>query len=78
MYQKETRIVMVGLDAAGKTTILYKLKLGDTIQTLPTIGERASAARERARLTSERVRACVRACARTTQASTSTRSSTRT
>ena len=29
---------MVGLDAAGKTTILYKLKLGDNVQTIPTIG----------------------------------------
>merc|ERR1719499_560600 len=29
---------MVGLDAAGKTTILYKLKLGDVITTIPTIG----------------------------------------
>jgi len=27
--RKEMRILMVGLDAAGKTTILYKLKLGD-------------------------------------------------
>merc|ERR1719359_1918830 len=27
--KKEMRILMVGLDAAGKTTILYKLKLGD-------------------------------------------------
>jgi len=26
---KECRMVMVGLDAAGKTTILYKLKLGE-------------------------------------------------
>eukprot|EP00045_Choanoeca_perplexa_P023040 m.11873 g.11873 ORF g.11873 m.11873 type:complete len:185 (-) comp9880_c0_seq1:107-661(-) len=32
------RIVMVGLDAAGKTTILYKLKLGEVITTIPTIG----------------------------------------
>ena len=29
---------MVGLDAAGKTTILYKLKLGENINTIPTIG----------------------------------------
>ena len=27
--KKDVRILMVGLDAAGKTTILYKLKLGD-------------------------------------------------
>ena len=29
---------MVGLDAAGKTTVLYKLKLGERIVTVPTIG----------------------------------------
>ena len=29
---------MLGLDFAGKTTILYKLKLGEVIQTIPTIG----------------------------------------
>ena len=29
---------MVGLDAAGKTTILYKLKLGESVTTIPTIG----------------------------------------
>ncbi|KAA3670403.1 ADP-ribosylation factor 1, partial [Paragonimus westermani] len=27
-----------GLDAAGKTTILYKLKLGEIVTTIPTIG----------------------------------------
>lgn len=31
--------VAVGLDAAGKTTILYKLKLGEIVTTIPTIGE---------------------------------------
>merc|ERR1712032_710565 len=36
--KEEKRILMVGLDAAGKTTILYKLKLGDVITTIPTIG----------------------------------------
>merc|ERR1711915_331978 len=36
--KKEMRILMVGLDAAGKTTILYKLKLGEIITTIPTIG----------------------------------------
>ncbi|OBS70180.1 hypothetical protein A6R68_01280, partial [Neotoma lepida] len=30
--------VAVGLDAAGKTTILYKLKLGEIVTTIPTIG----------------------------------------
>ena len=29
---------MVGLDAAGKTTILFKLKLGEIVTTIPTIG----------------------------------------
>jgi ADP-ribosylation factor protein 1 len=36
--KKEHRILMVGLDAAGKTTILYKLKLGEVVTTIPTIG----------------------------------------
>ncbi|KAK4527817.1 hypothetical protein GAYE_SCF45G5748 [Galdieria yellowstonensis] len=36
--KRELRILMVGLDAAGKTTILYKLKLGEIITTVPTIG----------------------------------------
>ena len=29
---------MAGLDAAGKTTILYKLKVGKIVTTIPTIG----------------------------------------
>uniref|UniRef100_H2Y475 ADP-ribosylation factor n=1 Tax=Ciona savignyi TaxID=51511 RepID=H2Y475_CIOSA len=36
--KKEIRIVMLGLDAAGKTTILHKLKLGEIVTTIPTIG----------------------------------------
>ncbi|KAH9670477.1 ADP-ribosylation factor A1B [Citrus sinensis] len=32
--KKEMRILMVGLDAAGKTTILYKLKLGFNVETV--------------------------------------------
>ena len=31
--------LQVGLDAAGKTTILYKLKLGEIVTTIPTIGQ---------------------------------------
>lgn len=30
---------MLGLDAAGKTTMLFKLKLGEVETTVPTIGE---------------------------------------
>ena len=33
-----SRILMLGLDNAGKTTILYKLKLGEVVTTIPTIG----------------------------------------
>ena len=36
--KKDMRILMVGLDAAGKTTVLYKLKLGEVVTTIPTIG----------------------------------------
>eukprot|EP00475_Leptophrys_vorax_P019477 TRINITY_DN2662_c0_g1_i1.p1 TRINITY_DN2662_c0_g1~~TRINITY_DN2662_c0_g1_i1.p1 ORF type:complete len:182 (+),score=30.96 TRINITY_DN2662_c0_g1_i1:172-717(+) len=36
--KRDLRILMVGLDAAGKTTILYKLKLGENVTTIPTIG----------------------------------------
>ncbi|XP_050234498.1 ADP-ribosylation factor 1-like isoform X1 [Mercurialis annua] len=36
--KREKRILLVGLDVAGKTTILYKLKLGKIVTTIPTIG----------------------------------------
>ena len=36
--EKEARILMLGLDAAGKTTILFKLKLGEVVESIPTIG----------------------------------------
>lgn len=36
--KSEARILMLGLDAAGKTTILYKLKLNETVSSIPTIG----------------------------------------
>ena len=32
------RLLMLGLDAAGKTTILYKMKMNETVNTIPTIG----------------------------------------
>jgi ADP-ribosylation factor protein 1 len=34
----DKKILMLGLDAAGKTTVLYKLKLGETVTTIPTVG----------------------------------------
>lgn len=33
---------MLGLDAAGKTTILYKLHIGEILSTVPTIGTLAT------------------------------------
>jgi hypothetical protein len=35
---KQKRILILGLDNSGKTTLLYKLQLGETVSTLPTIG----------------------------------------
>ena len=32
------QVVMLGLDAAGKTTILYKLHIGEILSTVPTVG----------------------------------------
>lgn len=38
-YKKsDYRCLNIGLDASGKTTILYKLKLGEIVTTIPTIG----------------------------------------
>ena len=35
---EEFRILMLGLDYSGKTTILYQLKMNETVKTIPTIG----------------------------------------
>lgn len=32
------KILLLGLDAAGKTTVLYKMNLGETVHTIPTVG----------------------------------------
>lgn len=40
IYHGYVSSVSVGLDAAGKTTILYKLKLGEIVTTIPTIGKK--------------------------------------
>lgn len=38
LAKRDVRMLMVGLDAAGKTTILYQLKMNDNVKTIPTIG----------------------------------------
>jgi len=35
---KEVRMLILGLDNAGKTTILYRLQVDEIVQTIPTIG----------------------------------------
>ncbi|KAG5729715.1 ADP-ribosylation factor 1 [Termitomyces sp. T112] len=35
---QDVRILMLGLDSAGKTTILYQLQIGEVVSTIPTIG----------------------------------------
>lgn len=35
---KEVRVLVLGLDNAGKTSILYRLQLGNVVQTVPTVG----------------------------------------
>mmetsp|Transcript_19127 Transcript_19127/g.24148 ORF Transcript_19127/g.24148 Transcript_19127/m.24148 type:complete len:180 (-) Transcript_19127:2704-3243(-) len=42
---KEVRVLMVGLDSAGKTTVLYHLKLGKAINTTPTLGYKVETVR---------------------------------
>jgi ADP-ribosylation factor 1/2 len=37
-FQSRISSLMLGLDAAGKTTLLYRLKLGEVQHTIPTIG----------------------------------------
>lgn len=37
--KKKFNILMLGLYGGGKTTILYKLKLGEIVETIPTIGD---------------------------------------
>lgn len=37
-FQKSARLLVLGLDGAGKTTMLYKMKLGELVQSVPTIG----------------------------------------
>ncbi|MES1913745.1 MAG: hypothetical protein MHM6MM_005907 [Cercozoa sp. M6MM] len=36
--QPKLRILLLGLDSAGKTTILFQLKMGEPTHTVPTLG----------------------------------------
>ena len=36
--RKNRRVLLVGLDAAGKTTLLFRLYAGKTLNTIPTVG----------------------------------------
>ncbi|NXK24798.1 ARL11 protein, partial [Arenaria interpres] len=36
--KRDARVVMLGLDFAGKSTLLYKLKSGRAVETCPTVG----------------------------------------
>ena len=53
------RVVMLGLDAAGKTTILYKLHIGEVLTTVPTIGFNVRPAMHS---TTSSSRLCMRSC----------------
>jgi ADP-ribosylation factor-like protein 1 len=33
---REARILVLGLDNAGKTTILYRLQVGEVVSTIPS------------------------------------------
>nr|XP_009941136.1 PREDICTED: LOW QUALITY PROTEIN: ADP-ribosylation factor-like protein 11 [Opisthocomus hoazin] len=37
-HKRDARVVMLGLDFAGKSTLLYKLKSGRAVETCPTVG----------------------------------------
>ena len=38
LQAQPVHVVMLGLDAAGKSTVLYRLKFDEFTPTLPTIG----------------------------------------
>jgi len=44
--KQDVRIVLLGLDSAGKTTLLYKMKLNEVVTTYPTIGMNVSSSRD--------------------------------
>ena len=42
---REFKVLLVGLDNAGKTTTLYQLQLGEVVQTQPTVGSNVETVR---------------------------------
>lgn len=36
--KREARLLILGLDAAGKSTMLYRLAIGETVMSVPTVG----------------------------------------
>jgi GTPase SAR1 family protein len=38
LKDNEHRCLVLGLDAAGKTTMIYNMKVGEVVTTIPTIG----------------------------------------
>ena len=38
LFTKPSRMLILGLDSAGKTTILYQIASGQAINTVPTVG----------------------------------------
>ncbi len=36
--QQKAKVLIVGLDDAGKTSLLYRLRMGEVIATIPTVG----------------------------------------
>ncbi|KAG8524751.1 ADP-ribosylation factor-like protein 11 [Galemys pyrenaicus] len=47
----EAQVVIMGLDSAGKTTLLYKLKGHQLVETMPTIGFNVESLKTPARVT---------------------------
>ncbi|KAJ7026146.1 ADP-ribosylation factor [Mycena alexandri] len=47
--------MFLGLDASGKTTLLYRMKLGEVVRTIPSIGLNVETVRLKARGRSDRV-----------------------
>ncbi|KAJ7768521.1 ADP-ribosylation factor [Mycena metata] len=47
--------MFIGLDSSGKTTLLYRMKLGEVVRTIPSIGFNVESVRLKARGRSDRV-----------------------